>query len=130
MPPPRDIPPGLKLHRYEIDDGWEILAGRTDSDNEYLSIKLARPREWWFHLKGAPGSHVLLRHPDDLEPDKEQLEVAASVAAWHSKARKAGRVAVHAARAGDVSKSRGDPVGTVRVKKEKVIKVRPGLPRQ
>ena len=125
----RAIPPGLKHHFYALPGKWEIIAGHSASDNEYISLKLSRPRDWWFHLKGAPGSHVLLRHPDDLEPTREQLEAAAAVAAWHSKARNAGKVSVHAARAGDVSKPRGAPTGTVVVKKEKAIKVRPGLPK-
>jgi predicted ribosome quality control (RQC) complex YloA/Tae2 family protein len=56
------------------------------------------------------------------------LKAAAAVAAYHSKARNAGVVPVSCARAQDVSKPRGAKVGTVQIRKETTLKVRPGLP--
>lgn len=107
-----------------------MLAGRTDEDNERLSIKLADPRDWWFHVRGMPGSHVLLRYSSEQanEPGIETLKAAAAIAAWHSKARAGGVVAVSCTRACNVSKLRGAPAGTVSIRKEKVLKVRPALP--
>jgi predicted ribosome quality control (RQC) complex YloA/Tae2 family protein len=120
--------PEARLHRYELPGGWEVLAGRTDRDNELLSLKLARPDDWWFHVRGMPGSHVLLRVPAGEEPDRETVEAAAAVAAWHCKKRAARQVAVTATRARYVSKARGAPPGTVQVRRESVLKVRPALP--
>ena len=113
---------------YELADGWQVLAGKTDADNDILSLKLAGPHDWWFHLHGQPGSHVILKAREGLEPGKELLQAAAAVAAWHSKARGAGVVPVVCTRAANVSKPRGAKPGTVSIKNEKIIKVRPALP--
>ena len=113
---------------YELADGWQVLAGKTDADNDILSLKLAGPHDWWFHLHGQPGSHVILKAREGLEPGKEILQAAAAVAAWHSKARGAGVVPVVCTRAANVSKPRGAKPGTVSIKNEKIIKVRPALP--
>ena len=72
------------IHEYELEGGWTVLAGRTEADNDRLSIKLARPNDWWFHVRGMPGSHVVLRARDDAEPGKDTLKQAAAVAAWRA----------------------------------------------
>ena len=116
------------LIAYVLPGGWQVLAGRTDSDNDYLSIKLARGNDWWFHVRGMPGSHVVLRVPaDGPEPEKETLKQAAAIAAFHSKARGAGTVAVSCTQAKNVSKPRGAKPGTVSIHKEIVLKVRPAV---
>jgi predicted ribosome quality control (RQC) complex YloA/Tae2 family protein len=117
----RDVP----LHEYHLPGGWVVLAGRTDRANEVLSLKLARPRDLWFHIRGMPGSHVVLQVPEGAAPDKATKECAAAIAAYHSKARGAGTVAVSCTEAQHVSKPRGAPTGTVTIKKESVLKVRP-----
>ena len=117
-----------RWREYELEGGWTVLAGRTEADNDYLSLKLASPKDWWFHAHGCPGSHVLLRARDDMEPDRRTLEAAASIAAWHSKARAGGVVPVSCTLAVNVSKPRGAEPGTVTIRKEKTLKVRPALP--
>ena len=116
------------MFEYELDGGWCVLAGRTEADNDRLSLKLALPMDWWFHVRGMPGSHVVLRARDDVEPDRDTLKRAAAIAAYHSKARKGGTVAVSCTRARFVTKPRGAAVGTVQIRKESVLKVRPSLP--
>jgi predicted ribosome quality control (RQC) complex YloA/Tae2 family protein len=116
---------GSDLVEYALPGGWEVLAGRTDAANDRLSLRLARPGDLWFHIRGMPGSHVVLRVPDDAEPDRVTQELAASIAAFHSKARGAGTVAVTCTDARHVSKPKGAPPGTVTIKKESVLKVRP-----
>lgn len=118
-------PPGVWEYRV---DGWHIWAGRTSKDNDKLSIKVARAKDWWFHVKGSPGSHVVLFVRDGVEPPREVIEAAAAVAAWHSKQRNGGRVAVNATRAEYVSKPRGAKPGLVSIRKERTIMVRPGVP--
>jgi predicted ribosome quality control (RQC) complex YloA/Tae2 family protein len=71
-----------------------------------------------------PGSHVVLRVPD-AAPDRATQELAASIAAFHSKARGAGTVAVSCTDARHVSKPGRAPPGTVTIRKESVLKVRP-----
>ena len=107
---------------------WTVLVGLTDEDNDRLSLKLAHQDDWWFHVRGMPGSHVILRGPPGAEPDKETLKRAAAIAAWHSKARNAGVVPVSCTRARHVTKPRGAKTGTVQIRKEIVLKVRPAIP--
>jgi predicted ribosome quality control (RQC) complex YloA/Tae2 family protein len=91
---------------------------------------VARPGDWWFHVRGLPGSHVVLQGPEGEDPDRATREMAAAIAAWHSKARAGGVVPVSCTRARYVAKPRGAPPGTVQIRKETVLKVRPGLPRE
>ena len=121
VPPPR-------LFIYTLPSGWKIMAGRTDADNDHLSLRIARPNDWWFHVRGMPGSHVVLQNQGDMEPPKAVLRQAAAVAAYHSKARAGGIVAVSATRAKFIRKPKGAQPGSVRIRKENVIKVRPALP--
>ncbi len=116
---------------YDAGDGWKIFAGKTDEDNDLLSLRFARPNEHWFHVNGMPGSHVILRAPDgvqDAKADKALIEKAAAVAAWHSKARNGGRCSVSTTLAANVSKERGAKSGLVTVSNVKNIKVKPALP--
>ena len=112
---------------YTLSGSWKVLVGRTDADNDYLSLRLARPDDWWFHVRGMPGSHVILQARPGADPDRQTLKRAAAIAAYHSKAREAGVVAVSCTRARYVTKPRGVPVGTVQIRKEMVLKVRPAL---
>lgn len=115
------------LFVYEFD-GWTILAGRTDADNERLSLRIARAGDWWFHVRSLPGSHVVLRAREGEEPGRQVLDAAAAVAAYHSKGRSGGSVPVSCTRGQYVSKPRGAEPGTVSIRKERVLKVRPALP--
>jgi len=114
--------------KYALPGGWEALAGKTDADNDLLSLKTARASDLWFHVHGLPGSHVLLRGPERETADNATIKQAAAIAAWHSKARDAGIVPVSCTEAKNVSKPRGAKPGTVHIKREKTIKVRPALP--
>jgi predicted ribosome quality control (RQC) complex YloA/Tae2 family protein len=115
----------VRLLTYTLPGGWQVLVGRTDADNDVLSFRVARPDDWWFHVHGMPGSHVILQGPPGADPDRETLQRAAAIAAYHSKARHAGVVAVSGTRARDVTKPRGAKAGTVQIRHEKVFKVRP-----
>lgn len=124
----RKAPAPPKLFEYVLPGGWLLLAGRTDEDNDRLSLSIAEPNDLWFHARGVPGSHVVLRVPEGEEPDRETVRRAAAAAAYHSKAREGGIVPVSMTRARHVTKPRGVPPGTVEIRNEKVVKVRPGLP--
>jgi predicted ribosome quality control (RQC) complex YloA/Tae2 family protein len=125
---PSEIPHPPAVHAYELPGGWHVWAGRTAQDNERLSLKVARNDDWWFHLRGMPGSHVVLFVRDGVEPDNATVKAAAAIAAWHSKQRAGGTVAITATRARFVSKPRGAPLGTVSIRKEVKLKVKPALP--
>ena len=120
----------LKVYRYALPDGWVVLVGRTERDNDVLSLRVAAQSDYWFHAKGVPGSHVILKDElgESRTPDAALLKVAAAVAAYHSKARKAGITPVNCTQARHVGKPRGAKPGLVTIQKEKTIKVRPALP--
>lgn len=121
---PAPSPP--RLFRYRLPSGFEVLVGRTERDNDRLSIKIARPEDWWFHVRGHPGSHVVLRS-DGRQPDRGDLDRAAAIAAWHSRLREGGTVSVSCTQARFVTKPKGAKAGTVQIRKEKVMKVRPSI---
>ena len=113
---------------YYLDENTVVIAGKTARDNDFISLKVAAQDDWWFHVKGMPGSHVLLRKESGESPSKNELETAASIAAYHSKGRNGGTVAVSMCLAKNVSKPRGSKNGLVQITKEKVFKVKPMLP--
>ena len=119
--------PRVRVFEYALPGGWKVLAGRTDDDNDRLSLSIARPNDWWFHVHGVPGSHVILQGPDGEEPDRAMLKSAAAIAAYHSKARDAGIVPVTCTQAKNVSKPSGAKPGTVTVRKTTTLKVRPSI---
>jgi predicted ribosome quality control (RQC) complex YloA/Tae2 family protein len=102
----------------ESPDGFIVLVGRTARDNDILSLRLAAPRDFWFHVAGESGSHVVVRNPENLDAlPRETKKFAAGLAAGYSKARRGGKVAVHMACAGDVSKPRGLAPGKVHLRR-------------
>jgi predicted ribosome quality control (RQC) complex YloA/Tae2 family protein len=115
--------------RFVSPDGMTVLVGKTAEDNDILSLRLAGPRDFWFHVAAESGSHVIVRNPEGLDRlPKETEQLAASLAAGYSKARKGGRVSVHMCRAGDVSKPRGLPAGKVVLDRFKNLQVAPWRP--
>ncbi|MBI4914086.1 MAG: DUF814 domain-containing protein [Acidobacteria bacterium] len=122
---PRKDGKGRALRSYEVE-GFQILVGKGDADNDQLTFKVASPADFWLHVAGVPGSHVVIRNPDKLgELPRTVLERAAELAAFHSKAREGGKVEVHWCRVADVSKPRGFPPGKVILRAHKAIRVYP-----
>src|SRR2546422_8721950 len=111
-----------RLIQYTLPGGWQVLAGRTDADNDRLSLEIAKPDDWWFHARGMPGSHVLLQARAGEHPDRATLKRAAAIAAYHSKARTAGPVAVSCTRAPFGTKPRGAKPATGETRKEIISK--------
>jgi predicted ribosome quality control (RQC) complex YloA/Tae2 family protein len=116
------------MFEYVLPGDWIVLAGKTDADNDRLSLKVANPNDWWFHVRGMPGSHVILRAKPDEEPERDTLKKAAAISAYHSKARNGGVVAVSCTQARYVTKPKGAKPGTVSIRKETVLKIRPEIP--
>jgi predicted ribosome quality control (RQC) complex YloA/Tae2 family protein len=118
------------VYRYTLPGGWIVMAGKTDADNDTLSLKTAGPHDWWFHVRGMPGSHVILVSKPGEEPDKDTIRKAAAIAAYHSKARHGGTATISVTKAMYVSKPRGAKPGTVQIRKESLLRVKPELPRE
>jgi predicted ribosome quality control (RQC) complex YloA/Tae2 family protein len=108
-------------------EGFEILVGKGDAENDRLTFGVAEPRDFWLHVAGPAGSHVVVRNPLELdELPRPVLERAAQLAAWHSKARGAkGKVEVHVCRIADIRKPRGFAAGQVQLKRWNTLKVYP-----
>ena len=111
-------------------EGFEVLVGKGDAQNDALTFRVAEPHDFWLHVAGCAGSHVVVRNPDRLEAlPKAVEERAAALAAWHSKARGArGKVEVHVCRVADVSKPRGFAPGEVRLRAWRPVRVYAGRP--
>ena len=117
-----------RFRRFDLEDGWVVLVGKTDRDNDHLSLRFRQPQDLWFHVAGCPGSHVLLLEREGFEPPAATVKEAAAIAAWYSKARTARKVSVSVTKAGNVSKRRGAPAGEVTISRQRLLKVVPGLP--
>ena len=78
---------------YEID-GTSIYVGKNNKQNEYLTHKLAKKTDYWFHVKDAPGSHVIVKMDKDTVFGEKIIRAAANLAAYYSKSRNSGSVPV------------------------------------
>lgn len=108
-------------------EGFDVLIGKGDRENDHLTFEVAEPDDFWLHVGGGTaGSHVVIRNPERLPAlPKSVIEQAAALAAWHSKARNARRVEVHVCRRKDVSKERGAPAGQVMLRRWTRVRVQP-----
>ena len=123
--------PNLKRFRiFKIADGFEVWVGKDSSSNDLLSMKYTLQNDLWFHIHGYSGSHTVLKAYEEVESiPKDIIKTAASIAAYYSKAKNAGNVLVSYTKAKNVQKYRGAKSGSVTIKNEKNIKVKPGLPK-
>ena len=114
-------------YRTTTVEGFAVLIGKGDSENDQLTFEVAEPEDLWLHVGGGTaGSHVIIRNPDRLQQlPRSVIEQAAALAAWHSKARNARRVDVHLCCAKDVTKERGAPAGQVTLRRWTRVRVRP-----
>jgi predicted ribosome quality control (RQC) complex YloA/Tae2 family protein len=117
-----------RFRRFDVG-GHEIYVGKNASNNDELTVRFARPNDYWFHARGSSGSHVVLRWNDPKsKPPKEALRAAASLAAYYSGAKNAKMVPVAYTLKKHVRKPRGAAVGAVVMEREEVIMVEPKLP--
>ncbi len=111
-------PAPFRMIEYE---GWEILVGKSAAGNDYLTTKIARPQDLWLHAEGLPGSHVLIKNPGAGAIPPEVFARAASLAAFYSKGKAAGKVAVTYTYARHVKKPKGAKPGLVTLLERKTI---------
>jgi len=113
------------VRRYRSTDGYEILVGRTDRDNDHLTMRVAKSYDLWFHAADYPGSHVVLRNPQRRDVPQRAILEAAQLAAKFSSARANAKVAVNFCEKKFVTKPKGFNVGQVRLASFKTIMVEP-----
>lgn len=123
------VPARLQPRRLKTVEGWDVLIGRSNEGNDYVTHSLARPEDYWFHVHGCPGSHVVLRRGKGKnEPSKQTLEEVATWAAFYSQARSAGKVPVIWTLKKYVRRPRKAPAGLATCEREKMLMVRPVEP--
>jgi predicted ribosome quality control (RQC) complex YloA/Tae2 family protein len=120
----RRFPARLAPRRYRTAGDLEVWVGRSDAGNDFLTTQLARGRDLFFHLDGAPGSHVILRTQGKLDPPSEALLDACELAVHFSKQRDATRADVHVVPIANVRKPRGAKPGLVTVHGGKTVHLR------
>lgn len=114
---------------FTTSDGWEVWVGRNNTQNDLITHRLSNPHDYWFHVVGVPGSHVILRRPSRTAiPKPSTLGEAASIAAYFSKARKLTRVPVIYTERKFVTRPRRGKPGQALCSREREILVRPRLP--
>jgi len=136
IPPPAAWEPilldsGEKIapRRFSSPHGYLVLIGRTNTENDLLTLKYAGSQDIFLHTRGTPGSHTILRVGAKKEkPPKEDILFAARLAAYFSKARQAKHVEVSYTERKHVTKPKGAKPGLVMITQEKTLYVEPGLP--
>ena len=99
------------LH-FRSSDGFDIYVGKNNYQNEELTFKVASGSDWWFHAKGMPGSHVIVKANGQELPDR-CFEEAAALAAYYSKGRDQDKVEIDYLQRRNVKKVNGAPPGFV-----------------
>ncbi|NET48024.1 MAG: fibronectin-binding domain-containing protein, partial [Merismopedia sp. SIO2A8] len=117
--PKRESRPSF--HCYESPNGFEILIGRNNHQNDHLTFRVATDYDLWFHTQEIPGSHVLLRLPPGAVPDEADLQVTANLCAYYSRARQSEQVPVIYTNPKRVFKPKGARPGMVVYTHETVI---------
>lgn len=114
----------MKLMSFKSSEGYEILVGKNNVQNDYLTLKLASNKDLWLHTKIIPGSHVIIRTGGE-EVGEQTIYEAAVLAAYHSKARLSGQVPVDYTLVKNVSKPSGAKPGMVIYVANKTLYVTP-----
>jgi len=109
---------------YRSSDGYEILVGKNNYQNDTLTLKIASNKDIWLHTKIIPGSHVIIRTKGEAVPETTLIE-AAIIAAFHSKARQSDNVPVEYTFVKNVSKPSGAKPGMVIYTHNKTLYVTP-----
>lgn len=98
--------------QFKTDDGFTVLVGRSNVQNDELTTKTARRTDYWFHTKNIHGSHVILRCEGE-EPSEIAITQAAALAVYYSQARSAGSAPVDYTMVRFVHKPSGSMPGKV-----------------
>lgn len=101
-----------KPFHYISSDGYHIYVGKNNYQNEELTFKFATGNDWWFHTKGIPGSHVVVRTDGGELPDRV-FEEAGRLAAHYSQARGQEKVEIDYTQKKNVKKPGGSKPGFV-----------------
>ncbi len=125
----RQTLPRLPYREYALTSGVKVFVGRGGADNDRTTFEFARPYELWFHTQQCPGSHVVMKYPNkSFEPSQSEIDQAAAIAAYFSKAKNDSLVPVTYTQKRYIRKPRKAKAGLVTVEREKSVMVAPQKP--
>jgi predicted ribosome quality control (RQC) complex YloA/Tae2 family protein len=101
-----------KPFHYRSSDGYDIYVGRNNYQNDELTFKVATGNDWWFHAKGIPGSHVIVKSNNEELPDRV-FEEAGKLAGYYSKGRDSEKIEIDYLQKKNVKKPNGSAPGFV-----------------
>ncbi|MDY4596425.1 Rqc2 family fibronectin-binding protein [Faecalimonas umbilicata] len=101
-----------KPFHYLSSDGYHIYVGKNNLQNEELTFHFASGNDWWFHAKGIPGSHVIVKTNGEELPDRT-FEEAGKLAAYYSKNRGSEKIEIDYIEKKHVKKPKGGKPGFV-----------------
>lgn len=119
--------PKLKPLEFTSSEGFTVLVGKNNRQNDTLTLKTAEDTDIWLHTCKIPGSHVIIRAGGRPVPDQTLLE-AAALSAYYSRARESSNVPVDYTLRKHVKKPNGAKPGYVIYEKQKTVYVDPGVP--
>jgi predicted ribosome quality control (RQC) complex YloA/Tae2 family protein len=115
--------------RFDLGDGFEVWVGKNARQNHELTFHAAQKYDLWLHAREVPGAHTVLHLPNrDAQPGKHRIHTAAAIAAHFSKAKGSALAPVIVTERKYVTSPKGADPGVVRVDREDVVMVEPGLP--
>jgi predicted ribosome quality control (RQC) complex YloA/Tae2 family protein len=108
-------------------DGLPVLVGRNSRQNDEITFRRAKGDDWWFHARGVPGAHVIVRAQGQPLPG-DTIQYAARLAAYYSRVREEADVAVDYTQRRQVRRIRGAAPGLVTYSGEQTVRVKPRGP--
>lgn len=120
----KDLDITTKPNQFISSDGFTILVGKNNKQNDYLTLRIADPEDIWMHTKNIPGSHVIIKCAGKEVPN-ETLYQAAMLAAFYSKGRMSSQVPVDYTMKKHVKKPSGSKPGMVIYETNNTIYVTP-----
>ncbi len=110
----------LPYREFLTEKGYKIWVGKNAKSNDQLTFSYAKGLDWWFHVKGYAGSHVILKVPKQQEPDQDAIQDAILLAILYSKGKDKGKVEVCVTQCKFVSKLAKSSAGKVQISKHKL----------
>ncbi len=122
----QQVKPEDQLYKTVSPGGWQLYWGKNSRTNDYVSRNMTSAQDFWFHAKGMPGSHLVLKCGDSADKvSEEDLHYAAAFAAGYSKGKDDSKVEVIVAQGRDVKKPKGARPGLVTVDSYRSLVVAP-----
>lgn len=114
-----------RILQLRYDDDWHIYIGRKAKENDFITTKLGKAQDWWFHSRIYRGAHVIARNLKKKNPSPELIESCCALAAWYSQAKFSVNVPVDYTQIRYVRKPKGSPSGFVTYSNYKTVFANP-----